>query len=144
VSVMQKNEIIYTEQQLPMVAKKILEQRDGRNIIAFYGELGAGKTTLINAICNILEVEDTVTSPSFAIINEYRSGQEGIIYHFDFYRIKDIIEAFDIGFEDYIYSGKFCFIEWAEKIESLLPEERMNIHIAVLNKNERKAVYDIL
>ena len=101
---------------LPKAAAAILESLDGRSVVAFRGEMGAGKTTLIRAICDALGVTDTVTSPTFAIVNEYRG--EGIppVYHFDFYRIDRIEEAFDFGYEEYFYGGDLCLVEWPEKI----------------------------
>ena len=98
-------------------------------VFAFYGAMGAGKTTLIKAICRALGSNDNITSPTFALINEYSTGQQSIIYHFDFYRIKKLEEAYDLGYEDYIYSGNYCFIEWPEMIESLLPEGIVEVRI---------------
>ena len=104
-------------------AKEFIAGMDDRTVFAFYGNMGAGKTTFIKAICEELGVEDVINSPTFAIINEYRSDTTGeLIYHFDFYRINKISEAEQIGTEDYFYSGALCFIEWPEKIEELLPE----------------------
>lgn len=102
-------------------AKAFLAAMDDRTVFAFHGQMGAGKTTFIKAICEELGVEDVINSPTFAIINEYRSETTGeLIYHFDFYRINKLSEAEDIGTEDYFYSGALCFIEWPEKIEDLL------------------------
>ena len=99
-------------------------------VFAFYGKMGAGKTTFIKAVCEELGVEDVITSPTFAIVNEYRSDTTGeLIYHFDFYRIKKIEEVYDMGYEDYFYSGALCFIEWPELIEELLPEEAVKVTI---------------
>ena len=99
-------------------------------VYAFYGKMGAGKTTFIKAICEELGVSDVITSPTFAIVNEYRSDTSGeIIYHFDFYRIKKLEEVYDMGFEDYFYSGALCFIEWPELIEDLLPEDAVKVTI---------------
>ena len=99
-------------------------------IFAFYGQMGVGKTTFINAICQYLGVTDPTSSPTFAIVNEYALPQPGeVIYHFDFYRIKSLAEVYDIGYEDYFYSGNLCFIEWPELIEPLLPEEAVKVHI---------------
>lgn len=95
-------------------------------VFAFYGEMGTGKTTFIKAICECLGIEDVITSPTFAIVNEYSFPT---IYHFDFYRIKKIEEVFDMGFEDYFYSGHLCFIEWPELVESLLPEDTIKVSI---------------
>lgn len=103
---------------------------DDRTVFAFHGNMGAGKTTFIKAICEELGVEDVINSPTFAIINEYRSDTTGeLIYHFDFYRINKLSEAEDIGTEDYFYSGALCFIEWPEKIEDLLPGDVVNVNI---------------
>jgi tRNA threonylcarbamoyladenosine biosynthesis protein TsaE len=103
-------------------AKAFLAAMDDRTVFAFHGQMGAGKTTFIKAICEELGVEDVINSPTFAIINEYRSETTGeLIYHFDLYRINKLSEAEDIGTEDYFYSGALCFIEWPEKIEDLLP-----------------------
>jgi tRNA threonylcarbamoyladenosine biosynthesis protein TsaE len=102
-------------------------------VIAFYGKMGAGKTTFIKALCEELGVEDVITSPTFAIVNEYSlplGGRlEGALYHFDFYRIKKIEEVYDMGYEDYFYSGNLCLIEWPELIEDLLPEDALRVTI---------------
>lgn len=111
-------------------AKEFVSQMDDRTVFAFRGAMGAGKTTFIKAICEKLGVEDVINSPTFAIINEYRSATTAeLIYHFDFYRINKISEAEDIGTEDYFYSGALCFIEWPEKIEELLPGDVVNVTI---------------
>lgn len=110
-------------------AKLLLRNFPEDRVFAFYGAMGAGKTTLIKAICRALGSNDNITSPTFALINEYSTGQQSIIYHFDFYRIKKLEEAYDLGYEDYIYSGNYCFIEWPEMIESLLPEGIVQVRI---------------
>ncbi len=115
-------------EQLQMVSKEIIAMAGEQRIFAFYGKMGAGKTTLIKEICKTLEVEDVVNSPTFAIVNEYNSKKEKI-FHFDFYRLKNIQEAFDIGYEDYFYSGNYCLIEWPEKITELLPQNFVRIQI---------------
>ena len=109
-------------------AREFVCQIGERRIFAFYGKMGAGKTTFIKAICEELGVSDVITSPTFAIVNEY-SGSEGPIYHFDFYRIKKLEEVYDMGFEDYFYSGALCFIEWPELIEEILPEDAVKVTI---------------
>lgn len=109
-------------------ARMFVENIGNCRIFAFYGGMGAGKTTFIKAICKELGVTDTVTSPTFAIVNEYNSTN-GPIYHFDFYRIRRIDEVMDLGFDDYAYSGNICLMEWPELIEELLPEDTVNIHI---------------
>ena len=110
-------------------AQNLLEHFPEDRIFAFYGSMGAGKTTFIKALCHELGSPDYVTSPTFALINEYSTVDGAIIYHFDFYRIKKLEEAFDLGYEDYIYSGNYCFIEWPEMIESLLPEGIVEVRI---------------
>ena len=127
---------------LPKAAAAILESLDGRSVVAFRGEMGAGKTTLIRAICDALGVTDTVTSPTFAIVNEYRG--EGIppVYHFDFYRIDRIEEAFDFGYEEYFYSGNRCFIEWPEMVEPLLPENTLICKFSELADGRRELVIE--
>lgn len=109
-------------------ARQFVEQMGDSHVFAFYGKMGAGKTTFIKAICEELGVEDVITSPTFAIINEYESPVT-TIYHFDFYRIKKLEEVYDMGYEDYFYSGGLCFIEWPELIEELLPEDAIRITI---------------
>jgi tRNA threonylcarbamoyladenosine biosynthesis protein TsaE len=111
------------------VAAAFLKQYNNHRIIAFYGEMGAGKTTFIKALCKAMKVEDTVNSPSFAIINEYHTDADEVIFHFDFYRLKRLEEAYDLGYEDYVYSGNYCFIEWPSKIEELLPPLRLDVTI---------------
>ena len=99
-------------------------------VFAFYGKMGAGKTTFIKAVCECLGVEDVINSPTFAIVNEYRSETGELIYHFDFYRIQKLEEVYDVGYEDYFYSGALCFIEWPELIEEVLPGNAVKVEIA--------------
>ena len=117
-------------------AREFVEQIGDKRVFAFYGGMGAGKTTFIKAVCEQLGVKDAVTSPTFAIVNEYASDF-GPVYHFDFYRIKNLGEVMDLGFEDYAYSGNFCLMEWPELIEDLLPDNTVNIHIAETSNGMR-------
>jgi len=111
-------------------AREFISQMGDDTVFAFYGKMGAGKTTFIKALCKLLGVEDEVNSPTFAIINEYRSQTKAeLIYHFDFYRIKKLEEVYDLGYEDYFYSGALCFIEWPELVEELLPTDAKKITI---------------
>lgn len=118
-------------------AKAFIKTVGDYTIFAFRGEMGAGKTTFIKAVCEALGVDEVINSPTFAIVNEYSSANGELIYHFDFYRINSVEEAFDFGYEDYFYSGSLCFIEWPERIESLLPNNTINIHISVNSDNSR-------
>jgi len=115
--------------ELPIVAKTIISDTPNQFVYAFFGNMGAGKTTLIKAICNELGVDEIVTSPTFALINEYSDKNSNPIYHFDFYRIKKIDEVFDIGYEEYFYSNNYCFIEWPEMVIELLPKSYVRIMI---------------
>ena len=111
-------------------AKEFIAAMGDNTVFAFYGKMGAGKTTFIKAVCEELGVTDVINSPTFAIVNEYRSDENGeLIYHFDFYRIKKLEEVYDMGYEDYFYSGALCFIEWPELIEELLPGNAVNVYI---------------
>jgi len=116
---------------LDAVARKLINQFPDHRIFAFYGKMGAGKTTFIQSVCKALGSEDNVTSPTFALINEYKTRDLLSVFHFDFYRIKDIEEAYDLGYEDYFYSGNYCLIEWPELIEPLLPENIVKVKIEV-------------
>ncbi len=107
----------------------MLSARPNSRVMAFYGAMGVGKTTFIKAICDRLGVSDRVSSPSFPIVNQYVMEGGGQVFHFDFYRIKKPDEAFDLGFEEYIYSGHYCFIEWPEKVEELLPGDCLKVHM---------------
>ena len=109
-------------------AQQFIREMGDSRVFAFYGKMGAGKTTFIKAICEELGVEDVITSPTFAIVNEYEAP-DTTIYHFDFYRIKKLEEVYDMGYEDYFYGGGLCFIEWPELIEELLPEDALRITI---------------
>lgn len=122
--------------ELPKAAAQILENANGNLIFLFYATMGKGKTTLIKELCKQLGVKDNVSSPTFSIVNEYEANGKQV-YHFDFYRLKDEQEAFDLGYEEYFYSGNYCFVEWPEKIENLLPEKAVSVHISETNKNER-------
>ena len=122
---------ITSQEELPQVARAIIELLGRRTVVAFRGEMGAGKTTLIREIAAELGATDTVTSPTFAIVNQYKGQGNRRIYHFDFYRIEDLREAFDFGYEEYFYPGDLCLVEWPEKIEPLLPENVVTVRITV-------------
>ena len=121
-------------------AIEFIKTMGDNTVFAFRGEMGAGKTTFIKAICENLGVSDTINSPTFAIVNEYRSDSAELIYHFDFYRINKIEEVFDFGYEDYFYSGSLCFIEWPELIEDLLPKDTVNVQIKALEDGSREVI----
>ncbi len=115
--------------RLPEVARNLLSSFGEERFFAFFGKMGVGKTTLIKELCAALGVEDNVCSPTFAIVNEYSDREGEPVYHFDFYRLKNLAEAYDIGYEEYFYSGCYCFTEWTEKIEELLPERYVRVEI---------------
>lgn len=125
-----------TINDLAGAAQKVLDEAGDNRIFLFYGEMGAGKTTLIKAICAQLGVTDDVTSPTFSIVNEYE-GKDGPVYHFDFYRLKQHSEALDMGYEEYFYSGNYCFIEWPEKIADLVPDTYTGVRIHIQDQHER-------
>lgn len=110
-------------------AKEFIKGMGDGKVFAFYGKMGAGKTTFIKALCEVLGVKDVITSPTFAIINEYTDGNDNPIYHFDFYRIKKLEEVYDMGYEDYFYSGNLCLLEWPELVEDILPENVIKVTI---------------
>ncbi len=121
-------------------AEELIQYAGNEKIFLFYGDMGAGKTTFIKSLCECLGAKENVTSPTFSIVNEYR-GDTNKIYHFDFYRLKKQDEALDMGYEEYFYSGHYCFIEWPEKISSLLPEHYIRVDIQVLSNNQRKLTF---
>ncbi len=116
-------------ENIRQAAREFIAQMGEARVFAFYGKMGAGKTTFVKAICEELGVEDVITSPTFAIINEYSTPEERI-FHFDFYRIKKLEEVYDMGYEDYFYSGALCFIEWPELIEDILPDDTVRVTIS--------------
>lgn len=118
-------------------AKMFVEKFGNKKIFAFYGEMGAGKTTFIKAVCKSMGVTETITSPTFSLVNEYETDNGMTIYHFDFYRIENIEEVYDFGYEDYFYSDKMCFIEWPELVETLLPEDVVEVKISVDDNEQR-------
>ena len=123
-------------QELNEIAKAIVEVFENEKKIVFFGEMGVGKTTLIKSICKVLNVQDVVTSPTFSVVNEYQNKDGNSLYHFDFYRIKNQEELFDLGLEEYIYSGNYCFIEWPEKAEGLLSDNFVQVQM-IKNKEYR-------
>jgi tRNA threonylcarbamoyladenosine biosynthesis protein TsaE len=128
---------------LPAVAKAIIELSQTHKLVAFYGQMGAGKTTLIKQICAQLGVMQEVSSPTFALVNEYETTNKQIVYHFDFYRIKNLEEVYDIGYEDYFYSNNLCLMEWPENIEALLHnEEVLKVHIKPADANSREVILE--
>ena len=116
-------------EEIAVAAKEFVTAMGERKVFAFYGKMGAGKTTFIKAVCEELGVEDVINSPTFAIVNEYVDGKGEPVYHFDFYRIKNQQEVMDLGYEDYVYSGHVCFMEWPELIENLLPDDAVKVTI---------------
>ena len=151
---------IPTTNSLPDAARQFVDSIGTHRVFAFYGQMGAGKTTFIKAICEVLGVTDVITSPTFAIVNEYTLpaeanapldpqgrlpeqessiplSQSDRVYHFDFYRIKKLDEVYDMGYEDYFYSGALCFIEWPELIDDLLPSDAVRVHLTVLPDGSR-------
>ena len=126
--------------ELERVAEEILSALGERRVVLLRGGMGAGKTTLVSRIAAKLGAEDTVTSPTFALVNEY-DGRDGTIYHFDFYRINRVEEVFDLGYEEYFYSGELCFVEWPEMVEGLLPDDAMQVRITV--GDDQKRIFEI-
>jgi len=127
---------IHTLEELPKVAQALLNYASDQKFFIFEGEMAAGKTTFIKAFCEALGVTDVVSSPTFSIVNEYESSQ-GSVYHFDFYRLKNLQEAYDIGYEEYFYSSSYCLVEWPSKVEELLPEEYIKVQITVTDHKQR-------
>ena len=126
-------------EDIHQAAQQFIASMEDNTVFAFYGKMGAGKTTFIKAVCEESGVTDVINSPTFAIVNEYRSDDTGeLIYHFDFYRIKKLEEVYDMGYEDYFYSGALCFIEWPELIEEVLPEDAVKVYIEELEDGTRQ------
>ena len=150
------NIVIKDIEHIREAAREFIQQIGDHRVFAFYGKMGAGKTTFVKAICEELGVEDVITSPTFAIINEYAFGSWPLaissqptansqlptaIYHFDFYRIKKLEEVYDMGYEDYFYSGALCFIEWPELIEEILPDDAVRVNIAEQEDGSRLVTF---
>ena len=133
--------IIKDIEHIREAAREFIENIGEARVFAFYGKMGAGKTTFIKAICEELGVDDVITSPTFAIVNEYTAAEGDSIFHFDFYRIKRLEEVYDMGYEDYFYSGALCFIEWPELIEDILPDDAVRVSIAEQEDNTRKVSF---
>lgn len=126
----------YSLADLQTIARNIIAEAKNKTLL-FYGEMGVGKTTLIKEICKELGIDDIAHSPTFSLVNEYQSKEKGIVYHFDFYRIEDEEEAYNIGIEDYFYSNAWCLIEWPENIQNLLPLNSVEIHLTLLDDGQR-------
>ena len=133
-------EIIYTLTDIEQVAESFLQNIHLPAVIAFYGQMGSGKTTLIKNICKLLKVKDIINSPTFSIINQYYAENGATLYHMDWYRLEDEKEAINTGIEDVLYSGNTCFIEWPERANQLLPEKTIHIKIEVIDETTRKVV----
>ena len=135
--------VIQNLEGLRPAAEEFIQAMNGRTVFAFFGKMGAGKTTFVKALCEALEVSDVVNSPTFSIVNEYQSEKLGKpIYHFDFYRIKKLEEAYDMGAEDYFYSGNLCLIEWPELIEDILPEDAVRVEIEEMEDGHLEIRFD--
>jgi len=127
----------YTLDRIDEIAQQLIQAAGEEKVWIFKGEMGAGKTTLIKSLAKALQVEDQVSSPSFGIVNEYQTSPNGLIFHFDFYRLDDPMEALDIGIEEYFYSGNYCWLEWAENIASFLPERFFLIELTIESETGR-------
>lgn len=135
--------LTFTLPDIRQAARQFIDHIGPHRVFAFYGKMGAGKTTFIKAICEELGVDDVITSPTFAIVNEYRiAASDKPVYHFDFYRIKKLEEVYDMGYEEYFYSGNLCFLEWPELIEDILPEDAVKVTITQEEDDRRKLVME--
>lgn len=131
-------EVNFSLSEIDATAKELLAQTGKHKVFAFHGEMGAGKTTFINALCRAMVVEDIVSSPTFSIINQYKTKDGQTVYHMDLYRIKDENEAINAGVEDCLYSGSICLVEWPDKAAGILPDDALHIHITSIADNTRK------
>ena len=131
----------YTLDHIDDIAHLLIQEAGDQKVWIFKGEMGAGKTTLIKSLAKALEVADSVSSPTFGIVNEYQTKAKGLLYHFDFYRLDDPMEALDIGIEEYFYSGNYCWLEWAEKIAPFLPERFFHIELALASETGRMLTF---
>jgi tRNA threonylcarbamoyladenosine biosynthesis protein TsaE len=133
--------ISYTLDHIDDIAHLLIQEAGDQKVWIFKGEMGAGKTTLIKSLAKALQVADSVSSPTFGIVNEYQTKAKGLLYHFDFYRLDDPMEALDIGIEEYFYSGNYCWLEWAEKIAPFLPERFFHIELALASETGRMLTF---
>ena len=131
-------EVNFTLKQINQTAKTLLNYYSNYKVFAFHGEMGAGKTTFIHALCEQMNIADTISSPTFSIINQYKTADEQTVYHMDLYRIKDENEAVNAGVEDCLFSGNYCFVEWPEKAPGVFPDDTLHITITSINDNTRK------
>ena len=136
-------EVNFSLNQIDAAAKALIAQTGKQKVLAFHGEMGAGKTTFITALCRAMQVEDIVSSPTFSIINQYRTSQGQSVYHMDLYRIKDENEAINAGVEDCLYSGNICLVEWPDKAAGILPDDTLHIYITSIADNTRKLKYNL-
>ena len=136
-------EVNFTLEQIKEVAVKFLADTANYKVFAFHGEMGAGKTTFIHALCEVIGVTDVITSPTFSIINQYKTNDGQTVYHMDLYRIKDKNEAINAGIEDCLYSGNVCFVEWPEKVPGIFPDDTLHIKITSVDDNTRKLKFNL-
>jgi tRNA threonylcarbamoyladenosine biosynthesis protein TsaE len=136
-------EVNFTLDEITDTAKAVLADMANNKVLAFHGEMGAGKTTFIHALCEVMGVQDVVTSPTFSIINQYKTNDDQTIYHMDLYRIKDENEAINAGMEDCLYSGNICLVEWPEKAGGIFPDDTLHITISSVDDNTRKLKFNL-
>jgi tRNA threonylcarbamoyladenosine biosynthesis protein TsaE len=136
-------DIIFTLNEIDKTAKILLEKTTGFKVIALHGEMGAGKTTFVHALCNVLGVKDNIGSPTFSIINQYETSSAEIIYHIDLYRLKDEDEAIQTGVEDCLYSGNYCFIEWPDRAPAIFSDNTLHVTITTVNNDTRKLTINL-
>lgn len=135
-------DMVFTLDELPFAASHCVKSLNGAKVLAFHGEMGAGKTTFIHAICEAMQVRGNVSSPTFALVNEYRTDAGDVIYHMDWYRLKDEAEALQAGMEEYLYSGRTCLVEWPDRAPDLLPENTVHLRLEVLDPRTRRLYSD--